>query len=139
MSATRRYWLFQLPGYGAACVVLGALYYYDVLDAFTCMLLFALWVLKDALMYPFLRDSYRAQKEQGRGVLIGMRGKLESDLQPGGWVRLRGELWQARAASEPSTLKRGEMVQVVREEKLVLYVERVPEADEDADRPTAYE
>jgi membrane-bound ClpP family serine protease len=139
MNATQRYWLFQLPGYGAAFVVLGTLYYYEILDGFTCVLLFALWVVKDALMYPFLRDSYRAQKEQGRGVLIGMRGKLESDVQPTGWVRLRGELWQARANDEPSTLKQGELVQVVREEKLVLYVERVPEEDWDAEGPTAYE
>lgn len=57
--------------------------------------------------------------------LVGLEGVAISDLEPEGQVRVRGEIWRARAAAEP--LHKGEAIQVVESEGLTLVVRRFGE------------
>jgi membrane-bound serine protease (ClpP class) len=51
-------------------------------------------------MYPLLRTAYESGVKTGAERLIGARGVAQDELSPRGYVRVRGELWQAEV--EPS-------------------------------------
>jgi membrane protein implicated in regulation of membrane protease activity len=56
----------------------------------------ALWVLKDLLLFPVMRHYYRAVPSERR--MVGAEGIALSRLNPRGFVRVRGEIWQAEQA-----------------------------------------
>ena len=67
----------------------------------------------------------RRQKVQtGVGTLVGATGEVTAPLAPTGQIRVRGELWEARASSE---LRRGARVRVVAVHGLALEVEPIDE------------
>lgn len=67
----------------------------------------------------------RRQKVQtGVGTLVGATGEVTDPLAPTGQIRVRGELWEARANSE---LPRGSRVRVVAVHGLALEVEGIDE------------
>jgi membrane-bound serine protease (ClpP class) len=58
----------------------------------------------------------------GTDELVGLEGRVESDLAPAGTVYVARESWSARLEGG-GTLARGAKVRVVRKEGLVLIVE----------------
>lgn len=58
-----------------------------------------MFVAKDFALYPFLRPAYEVRPEPGPAHLLGERGVAVEDLAPAGYVRVRGEMWMAEAAS----------------------------------------
>jgi membrane-bound serine protease (ClpP class) len=63
----------------------------------------------------------RLQPVTGRDELIGQVGVVRQALDPAGTVFVHGELWQARANSEP--IPAGAQVRVAGVDGLVLHVE----------------
>lgn len=124
MKPTLRYWVYQIPGILLLGAVLFPLVLYDLVEIGTALLVMALWIIKDAILFPFLRDSYKIEQKQGVAVLVGKTGVLESDLKVRGWMRLRGELWQAALPEGAPPLSRGETVRVVAVQGMVLVVEK---------------
>lgn len=89
----RAYLVAQLPGWIVAGLIAGALYRWTVLPAWLALTLFAAWLLKDLILFPFMRRFYRSEPASRR--IVGLRGTAVTPLDPGGLVRVRGELWQA--------------------------------------------
>ena len=54
--------------------------------------------LKDAALYPWLRTAYETDSRRVIERLIGLAGVAVEPLAPRGYVRVRGELWQAEPA-----------------------------------------
>ena len=76
----------------------------------------------------FTREAARARREQFRRgtpepILIGMTGMVSAALSPEGKVRVRGEIWNARAL-DGSHIERGASVVVRTEDGALLEVER---------------
>jgi membrane protein implicated in regulation of membrane protease activity len=70
------------------------------------------WLLKDLLLFPFLRGAYEAD---GRSVverLVGERAMTVQELAPAGYVRVRGELWRAEARAGADPIPAGQPVVV---------------------------
>jgi membrane protein implicated in regulation of membrane protease activity len=57
---------------------------------------FALWVAKDAALYPLTRKSYEHRPHVPAEHLIGARAIAQQELAPEGYVRVGAELWRAR-------------------------------------------
>jgi len=120
----RRYMLFQLPGWGIAIVVLsGLVEIWDVSFVFAASL-FALWILKDLVLYPFVKVAYQPS---GRGIngsdaMLGALGVAQEDLDPEGYVKIGSELWGACTAKDEPILK-GTTVRVLQVRGLVVVVE----------------
>jgi membrane-bound serine protease (ClpP class) len=77
-----------------------------------------------AFAIALVRLVLQAQRRRaltGAEGLAGVRGETATDLDPEGWVRVRGELWRARS-DEP--VRRGETVEVVSMEGLRLRVRK---------------
>ena len=81
----------------------------------------AVWVVKDLLMFPFLRRAYEPDVT-GAARLAGERGVAEGDLTPRGYVRVRGELWRAAAVSHDEPIAAGMEVEIVGAERMELTV-----------------
>ena len=65
--------------------------------------------------------SKRRKATMGMDALVGRTAKVARPCRPLGYVRLGGELWQARCEEGAD---RGDDVRVVRVDGLTLYVER---------------
>jgi len=123
MSTAWRYLLFQIPGWVISALVLVVLLEIELLSGRLAMLLWGLWLLKDALMYPLVRSSYEASAHQhGAMTLVGARGVVVRALRPRGYIRVRGELWQAECATGADV---GAEVEVVAAKSMRLVVTAV--------------
>lgn len=97
---------------------MGALYF--GMPIWACAVVLAMWVVKDALLYPLLKSSYETNVATGTERLIGSTGVVTQRLGPDGYVKVGSELWQARSSAVIDT---GESVTVARTEEMVLIVE----------------
>ena len=121
-----RYLAFEIPGWLLAGGVLWALIEWWDLAPRTALLLFALWVAKDLLLFPVLRIAYEPQSGGGADALIGARGTATQHLDPAGYVRIGAELWRARLAGGHDALPIGAAVRVCEVRGLELIVEPDP-------------
>jgi membrane-bound ClpP family serine protease len=94
-----RYWLHQIPGFAGASLAAWFLHDARWVSPGQAMFLLALWVVKDAALYPLLKASYERPIE-GLASLVGLRARVPSGFERLGFVRVRGELWKAHS-SEP--------------------------------------
>jgi len=84
-------------------------------------LLFLLWVIKDALLFPFVWPAYDVGAEN-RQPLIGSKGMVVRALSPQGYIQIRGELWRAET-EKGDWVPEGNAVRVEKVKGLTLVVE----------------
>lgn len=77
-----------------------------------------------AILVLILTKGLAAQRQKPHPLttLVGLVGEAKDDLNPEGWVFVRGEYWWAKAEDPP--ISRGERVQVVAQEGRWLRVRR---------------
>ena len=80
------------------------------------------WGTYSVITYRMGSRALRKKPEIGLPDMVGSKGKVVSLLTPEGLVRIRGELWIAKSASERINI--GEGVIVVGQEGLKLIVHR---------------
>jgi membrane protein implicated in regulation of membrane protease activity len=122
MSTFTRYFLFQLPGWALIALVLYFLAGRTALPLWAAILLFGLWCLKDLVMYPWVRSAYEKNGKSGVEGLIGKKGVAHEVLQPDGYIKIRGELWQARS-QPPDRINKESIVKVTGARGMTLFVQ----------------
>lgn len=125
MSTLTRYWLLQIPGWILLIVVLLAANERFDLPAWMGLLIFLLWVVKDAVLYPILKTGYESAPPTGTQRLVGLAGIAKQDLNPEGYVLVNSELWKAQADSADDLIRAGEEVRVKSAEGMLLTVSRL--------------
>jgi membrane protein implicated in regulation of membrane protease activity len=86
---------------------------------------FSVWVLKDLMLYPLLYRAYQTNVKTGLQSLVGARGFVHDDLSPKGFVRVQGELWSAQALPAGQMIVAGTEVEIVRAERMTVFVRPV--------------
>jgi membrane protein implicated in regulation of membrane protease activity len=81
------------------------------------------WIAKDLLMYRSMRRYYEAQPSERR--IVGEEGVTLCRLDPSGFVRVHGEIWQAHMEADEHPLEEGAPIRVCDVTGLVLRVERL--------------
>ena len=120
-----KYLLLQIPGLLiVGCLVAAAVRWWGVSTLTACLLLVA-WVVKDAVMFPFVKSAYEPSDE-GVSNLVGARAVASDRLDPAGWVRLGPELWRAELARGHEPVAKGTVVRVCAVNGLVVTVEPDP-------------
>ncbi|MCS6925457.1 MAG: NfeD family protein [Candidatus Binatia bacterium] len=99
MTTFTRYTLLQVPSWLLLALLLIGLHHWIALSPWVAIGLLALWVVKDFLLYPFVRSAYEPSAQSASKQLIGTQGIARERLAPHGYVQVRGELW--RAIAEP--------------------------------------
>ena len=125
MTTATRYWLFQIPGWVITIALLVGLAQWMDLPIWAGILVMALSVLKDAILYPFLKPGYERNVKTGIARLVGGRGVVKQTLQPEGFVQVAGELWKARAGQDGQSIPTGTRVLIEAADGMTLIVSEV--------------
>jgi membrane-bound ClpP family serine protease len=96
----------------------------------------ALWIAKDVILFPFVWRAYDRKRSKESDSMIGAQGIAEDRLAPSGYVRVRGELWQAEAVAGSSPIERGVGVSVRGMRGLTLLVKPDNGKETPAERPS---
>lgn len=124
----RRYVALEAPGWAIAAAVLAWCVQGFGLDARVAALLFALWVGKDFVLFPLLRDAYEDSDPSPGAQLVGRVGEAREGLEREGWVQLGSERWRAALPRDAAPLPPGAAVRVRAVRGLTLVVEPLPDA-----------
>ena len=126
-----KYSLLQIPGAAVAAGVLAGAHAWLGLSGGLALGLLALWIAKDVVIYPFVRESLRDGHDRvGPEVLVGSTGVARDALNPSGYVQVRGELWRGELVGAARPLEAGSPIRVRDVDGLTLLVEPVPELGE---------
>ena len=90
-----KYWLLQLPEAVLVVVVMMLFQQWLAWPAWLTWGVVALWVAKDAALYPLIWRSYDSGYPATMHCLDGERGVAVERLDRSGYVLVRGELWHA--------------------------------------------
>ncbi|MEN8184054.1 MAG: NfeD family protein [Myxococcota bacterium] len=94
-----RYLGFQLPGWLAVGgAMLGAMHWFG-LPAPLAWSLFGLFVLKDLVLFRFVRNAYEPRSGSPGEAMVGRPAVARDELSPSGYVRFASELWRAELRS----------------------------------------
>ena len=107
-----RYVLLQLPGLALLVLILVFVQSWVDLSAWVVWGFITIWVVKDAILFPFVRRAYDWDRPQGANSMVAARGIAKERLTPSGYVQIRGELWKAALMEGSPPLEKGERVRV---------------------------
>lgn len=107
-----RYALLQLPGFAAALAVAFLLRrWISFPDSYVWVAL-SLWIIKDAVLFPFVWTAYDWDDPGRLGSMVGRRGQAMKKMDPSGYVQIGGEIWSAEASDPSAAIEEGEWVTV---------------------------
>ena len=125
MRVFGRYLMFQATGWGLAALALGLFVHWDWISLWVAGGLLLLLLLKDLVLFPYVRKAYEPSASHGGESLLGAVARVEGSLTPEGWIRVGAERWRARVKGGARDLQTGEYVEVREIDSLVLIVEPV--------------
>lgn len=128
-----RYTCFQLPDLLILLLVLALLGQWVDIPARWKWGVIVFWVLKDIALFPLLWPAYEKTPSHVRDTLIGARGLAAEKLDPFGYIRIQGVLWQAKVCPG-ECVEKGDPVQVEGVDGIVLTVRHCGR-EEKADPP----
>jgi membrane protein implicated in regulation of membrane protease activity len=117
-----KYLLFQLPGFAIVAGLAYAAHRWLGLRGELALAAVALWALKDAVLFPFVRHAYEVETRPAAAGLLGAHGIAEDAIAPEGYVRVGPERWRARLAAGAAPVAPGGGVRVEAVEGLTLRV-----------------
>ena len=134
MSLSRTFWrytAFQIPGWIIAS--LGGWWAHHAMDVpiWLASSILLLWVIKDYVLYPFLRSAYELDQRLPIEHLIGQTGLATAQLTPDGYIKVRGELWLAQIENDGEIVNRGDPVKVSGVNGSTLVVQSYNSSDSD--------
>ncbi|MCP1727766.1 membrane protein implicated in regulation of membrane protease activity [Natronospira proteinivora] len=124
MATLLKYCLLQIPGLLLFGLILYILVAWDWVSLQLAGILLLVWLIKDALLYPVYRPALEGGQSAGAHALVGLTGKVRTELDPQGLVEVAGERWQARKAGEQA-IPAGARVRVIAAHGMVLTVRPV--------------
>lgn len=129
MPVLLRYIFFQVPGAVVVAAAATILHLSFSLPSGIAIAIVIGWLIKDAVLYRFVREAYVSGVATGVERLIGQPGVAIGDIESAGYVRVAGERWRAATREGAGRIAAGEDVRVVGCEGLRLVVERARQSD----------
>ncbi|MBN1930107.1 MAG: NfeD family protein [Desulfobacterales bacterium] len=121
-----RYTLLQLPESAVFILVLILIRRWINIPDWSFYGLIAFWIFKDIIFFPFVWRAYDCDDQQAKHSMIGLQGFAADRLAPSGYIRIRGELWQAEVSGNDSMIEKGQPVRVLAIDGLKLLVQSEP-------------
>ena len=125
MSTWCRYLLFQIPEWLIIGVVALALWRWQIVPLWISAIGVVGWVIKDLVLYRYVRSAFERDHRVGAALLVGNRGIASRTLAPNGYVRVRGELWRAVAHHDEPEIAAGTMVEILAADGMEVVVRSV--------------
>lgn len=119
-----KYWALQLPGTALLAVVMHGVGEHYAWPQWIVWAVVALWVAKDAILYPFLWRAYDPSDPTALPYpLESAQGAALTRIDPTGLIRIWGEIWRAELAGGARPIAEREAVRIVARDGLTLLVE----------------
>jgi membrane protein implicated in regulation of membrane protease activity len=112
MKTFMKYMALQIPGWALVGLLLVWLWPKTGWNPRLAAIGYAVYILKDFLLYPFFRSAYEGEAPTGGAQLIGTAGVAEQDLDPYGYIAVAGERWKAEVAPLEGRIPRGTPVRI---------------------------
>ncbi|MBW2396327.1 MAG: NfeD family protein [Deltaproteobacteria bacterium] len=119
-----RYVAFQLPGLAAITLGASAAVEWMELPLNVALTAVGCWVLKDAVMFRFVRKAYEPGDGRTPRDVRDALGTATEEIESEGYVRIGSELWRARLAEGCESIAKGEAVRVVDVRGLTVVVDK---------------
>ncbi len=119
-----RYSLFQIPSLLIVMLLVFIVHHWYRLDNLIIMIVILLWVLKDILIFPFVWKAYCHKDRDKSKTILNEIGTAIETINPKGYVKIRGEIWQAESDNIGIPILQGEPVEVVEINGLKLKVRK---------------
>jgi len=118
-----RYILLNIPEFAAVILILIIIQHWVVLPRWLFGSIIGFWIVKDALLFPFVWRAYDWERSGHLRSMIGERCTTKERLAPAGYVQVHGELWRAVKIDDGPPIETGQTVKIVKMEGLTLFVE----------------
>lgn len=125
-----RYVLLNIPELAAVVLILIIIEHWAALPVWLFWSIIGFWIVKDALLFPFVWRAYDWNRSERSGSMIGARGIVKQRLAPSGYVQIHGELWRAERSGKGPPIEAGQTVHVEKMEGLTLFVVPAIPSDE---------
>jgi len=119
-----RYSLFQIPSLLVVIFLIFTVNHWYPLGDLLKIVIILLWALKDILMFPFVRKAYSQKDRDKSKSILGETGVAIEVINPKGFVKIRGEIWQAELTENDIPILKGDRVEVVNIDGLKLKVQK---------------
>ena len=129
-----RYILLNIPEFAAVILILIIIQYWVAIPVWLFWSIIGFWIVKDAVLFPFIWRAYDWDRAGKSRSMLGERGVTKEKLAPDGYIQIRGELWRAEKIAEGPPIGEGQAVRVKKMEGLTLFVEL--ESAEDREQKT---
>jgi len=123
VQVVMRYALFQIPGLVLLILILILVRRWVDFPLWFFWGSVFIWIVKDAVLFPFVWRAYDWSRSKGVHSLVGTEGIVEERLAPSGYIRVHGELWQAEMIREGPPIEKGEVVRIQGNRGFVLLVQ----------------
>jgi membrane protein implicated in regulation of membrane protease activity len=120
-----RYALLQLPEILVLILVIVLIRHWVEFPMWAAWGVVLLWVIKDAALFPFVWRAFDRRGSDKLLSMVGQRGIATQRLDPAGYVRVRGELWQAEIIGQDYPVQKNQPVVVEAVSGLKLFVKAV--------------
>jgi membrane protein implicated in regulation of membrane protease activity len=127
-----RYVLLNIPELAAVVLILIIIEHWAVLPIWLFWSIIGFWIVKDALLFPFVWRAYDWNRTESTGSMIGAQGVARERLAPSGYIRIHGELWRAERLGEGPPIEAGQIVRVEKMEGLTVFV--IPVYPQDSEK-----
>jgi membrane protein implicated in regulation of membrane protease activity len=118
-----RYALLQLPAIALLVLALIFVQRWVTIPAWVFWGSITLWIAKDVILFPFVWRAYDWDHSGSENSLVGEPGIVQDRLTPFGYIRVRGELWQAEVLGGSPPIDKGKKVWVQGMRGLTLLVQ----------------
>jgi membrane protein implicated in regulation of membrane protease activity len=118
-----RYALLQLPAIALLVLALIFVQRWVTIPAWVFWGSITLWIAKDVILFPFVWRAYDWNHSGSENSLVGKTGIVQDRLTPSGYIRVRGELWQAEVVGGSPPIDKEEKVRVQGMRGLTLLVQ----------------
>ncbi len=88
-----------------------------------------LWIVKDIVMFPWVRKAYEPGDGRHSREVRGTVATTCEELDPTGYVRVGSELWRAECTLADAPIAAGQRVRVLDARGLTLRVAPLPEEE----------
>jgi membrane protein implicated in regulation of membrane protease activity len=115
--------LFQIPQWFFLALFLWFLADRNAVPLWASRGFFVIWIVKDLVIFPWVRRAYANDAKTGTEELIGANAIAQERLNPEGFVKINGELWKARIDPVDQTVSPNSILKVRAANGLTLIVE----------------
>ena len=118
-----RYVLLQLPAIALLVLALIFVQRWVTIPAWVFWGSITFWIAKDVILFPFVWRAYDWNLSGSENSLVGKSGIVQDRLAASGYIRVRGELWQAEVVGGSPPIDKGKKVRVQGMRGLTLLVQ----------------